>query len=90
MWKSNNLAGEFALVRFPAARYNNNKRLFADIYELGVIQHDEGSNYVSPEDFVKFELYYLSPTFWTWRRLGREKQYTADSLLDIIAGWFTE
>ncbi len=90
VWKSNNLAGEFALVRFPAARYNNNKRLFADIYELGVIQHDEGSNYVSPEDFVKFELYYLSPTFWTWRRLGREKQYTADSLLDIIAGWFTE
>ena len=87
VWKSDNFAGEFSLFLLPSKRIAANRQLFADIYELGVTQHDEGSDYVSPEDFEKIQLYLLNPTFWTWRRLGRELQYTAGSLLDIFAGW---
>ncbi len=87
-WKSDNFAGEYTLFQFPSKRYAENDRLFADIYELGVTQHDEGSVFVSKEEFEKLDLDRLNPTFWTWRRLGREKQNTAENFWDIIAGWF--
>ncbi|HOU09137.1 MAG TPA: DUF4838 domain-containing protein [Clostridiales bacterium] len=89
-WKSDNFKGEFTLFQPPSKRYAANDRLFADIYELGVTQHDEGSVFVSPEDYERLDLNRLNPTFWTWRRLGREKQFTADSLWDIIFSWFNE
>jgi hypothetical protein len=88
-WKSDNFAGEFTLFQLPSKRYAENDKLFADIYELGVTQHDEGSVFVSKEDFTKLDLDKLNPSFWTWRRLGREKQYTANSLFDIIWGFVT-
>jgi len=89
-WKSDNFKGEFTLFQPPSKRYAANDQLFADIYELGVTQHDEGSVFVSPEEFEQLDLNRLNPTYWTWRRLGREKQFTADSLWDIIFSWFTE
>jgi len=89
-WKSDNFAGEFTLFQLPSKRYAENDKLFADIYELGVTQHDEGSVFVSKEDFTKLDLDKLSPSFWTWRRLGRENQYTAKSLFDIIWGWVAQ
>jgi len=89
-WKSDNFAGEFTLFQLPSKRYAANDQLFADIYELGVTQHDEGSVFVSPEEFVKFDLNQLNPTYWTWRRLGREKQFTANNLWDILVGFVTD
>ena len=79
--------GEFTLFQLPSKRYAENDKLFADIYELGLTQHDEGSVFVSQEEFARLDLNRLCPTFWTWRRLGREKQYTVNSLFDIIWSW---
>lgn len=88
-WKSDNFAGEFTLFQSPAKRYAHNDTLFADIYELGVTQHDEGSVFVSPDEFERLDLNRLNPTFWTWRRLGRHQQETAQSLLDLLIGLLT-
>ncbi|MEI6578107.1 MAG: DUF4838 domain-containing protein [Eubacteriales bacterium] len=85
-WKSDNFAGEFSLIQLPSKRYAENDKLFADICELGVTQHDEGSVFVSKEDYDKLTLNKLNPTYWTWRRLGRENQATAQNLWDIIVG----
>ncbi len=84
VWKSCNSAGEFTKLQRPSRWIESNRQLFADINEQAQLHHDEGSVYVSPEEFEKFKLYYLSPTYWTWRKLGRDKQYTADNLWDII------
>lgn len=88
-WKSDNFAGEYTLFQLQSKRYTENDKLFADIYELGVTQHDEGSVFVSQEEFKRLDLNKLNPTFWTWRRLGREKQFTVNSLSDIIWSWFS-
>lgn len=88
-WKSDNFAGEFTLFGMPSKWYAENDKLFADIYELGLTQHDEGSVFVSKEEFKKLDLDRLNPTFWTWRRLGREKQNKVNSLSDIIWSWLS-
>lgn len=89
VWKSDNFAGEFSLFQPSSKRYTANDRLFADICALGVTQHDEGSDYVSPADFDRLDLNKLNPTFWTWRRLGEDNKFEAKTFLDVIVGLLT-
>jgi len=86
VWKADNFAGEFSLFQLPSKRVDANKQLFADLYEFGITKQDGNGVFVSKEDFDKFSLYKLMPTFWTRDRLGRENLATANNLFDLILG----
>ena len=90
VWKSYNYMGEFTRVQAPSIWIENNKKLFADITELGLTQYSQDDPFVSKAEFDKLQLYYFNPQYWTWRKLGRERQSTANNLWDIVKGWISE
>lgn len=90
VWKSYNFMGEFTRAQAPSVWIEANKKLFADMNELGLTQCGENDSFVSETEFKKLQLYYLNPLYWTWRKLGRERQYTANTLWDIVKGWISE
>jgi len=85
IWKSDNLRGEFALpFNLPGRRWESNKKLYADMRELGVIQHDQGSDYVKPEAFDELMLYILTPKYWSWRQIGRSYEGNIHSVFEML------
>ena len=68
----------------------NNKKLFADMQKLGVTQFSQDDPSVTQEEFDKLQLNFLDPYYWTWRKLGRDKQTTANSFWDLVSAWISE
>jgi len=84
VWKGDSFRGEFWLLSIPATRQKSNSELFYDIKELGVEWHNEDSKYVSEEDFEKLQLYILTPRYWNWRAIGRDKEGQIDSFWQAL------
>jgi len=68
VWKADRLKGEFLTNHAQSSR-----QLLADIWELGVTQHNEDyeADYITIEDSERLGIYYLMPRYWSWRQLGR-------------------
>jgi len=68
VWKADTLKGEFL-----TKHAQSNRQLLADIWELGVTQHNEANeaDYITVEDSERLGIYNLMPRYWSWRQLGR-------------------
>ncbi|MCL2513561.1 MAG: DUF4838 domain-containing protein [Oscillospiraceae bacterium] len=83
IWKSENFRNEFWILK-TGSRVEANKSLFEDIWELGLIEHDEGSLYLGADDFYELQLYLLTPRYWSWRQLGRDNEGNVSSFFEIL------